>query len=239
MGRPNEIEKDERRRTKKCARRKTAAESGGYERHPIACEAGHAHRKRADDDRQRLVGVHDREGAGDPDVRDGRVAGQPAAVVAREFGHHVAQPPVVDDQAAMLPFGQCRIGRLRRLDADAGEGHLLPGLQPHHMARRARGTDLDRVLEHAHHRARAVGCGTHRHQGVVARVEPVALSRSIDDTLDELDELEGNPLLLVLDGITDPHNLGACLRVADDGGNLPSMASPRTYSERLGVGAWR
>ena len=53
-------------------------------------------------------------------------------------------------------------------------------------------------------------CGTHRHQGVVARVEPVSLSRSIDDTLDELDAIEGNPLLLVLDGITDPHNLGAC-----------------------------
>ena len=55
-------------------------------------------------------------------------------------------------------------------------------------------------------------CGTHRHQGVVARVEAVAMSHSLDDTLDAI---EGPLLLLVLDGITDPHNLGACLRVAD------------------------
>jgi len=58
-------------------------------------------------------------------------------------------------------------------------------------------------------------CGTHRHQGVVARVEAVAMSHSLDDTLDAV---EGEPLLLVLDGITDPHNLGACLRVANGAG---------------------
>ena len=58
-------------------------------------------------------------------------------------------------------------------------------------------------------------CGTHRHQGVVARVQAVQQSHSLDDTLDAV---EGAPLLLVLDGITDPHNLGACLRVADAAG---------------------
>ena len=72
-------------------------------------------------------------------------------------------------------------------------------------------------------------CGTHRHQGVVARVEPVALSRSIDDTLDELDAIEGNPLLLVLDGITDPHNLGACLRVAD-GAGAHAVIAPKDHA---------
>ncbi|MGH8798281.1 MAG: RNA methyltransferase substrate-binding domain-containing protein, partial [Caldimonas sp.] len=46
--------------------------------------------------------------------------------------------------------------------------------------------------------------GTSRHQGVVARVEAVATSHSLDDTLDVV---EGVPLLLVLDGVTDPHNL--------------------------------
>jgi 23S rRNA (guanosine2251-2'-O)-methyltransferase len=58
-------------------------------------------------------------------------------------------------------------------------------------------------------------CGTHRHQGVVARVEPLAASHSLDDVLDAV---VGAPLLLVLDGVTDPHNLGACLRVADGAG---------------------
>src|SRR5687767_1793919 len=56
--------------------------------------------------------------------------------------------------------------------------------------------------------------GGGRHQGVVARVE---VKRSAD-TLDEiLDQIE-HPLLLVLDGVTDPHNLGACLRVANAAG---------------------
>jgi tRNA G18 (ribose-2'-O)-methylase SpoU len=54
-----------------------------------------------------------------------------------------------------------------------------------------------------------------RHQGVVARVDAVRLHVSLDDLLDELKE---PPLLLALDGVQDPHNLGACLRVADAAG---------------------
>ncbi len=69
-------------------------------------------------------------------------------------------------------------------------------------------------------------CGTHRHQGVVARVEPVTLSHSLDDTLDAV---AGDPLLLVLDGITDPHNLGACLRVAD-GAGAHAVIAPKDHA---------
>jgi 23S rRNA (guanosine2251-2'-O)-methyltransferase len=54
--------------------------------------------------------------------------------------------------------------------------------------------------------------GTRRHQGVVAKAGELSLARNLDELLDAI---EGPPLLLVLDGITDPHNLGACLRVAD------------------------
>src|SRR5471030_988748 len=54
--------------------------------------------------------------------------------------------------------------------------------------------------------------GTRRHQGVIAFAAELALARNLDELLDAID---GPPLLLVLDGITDPHNLGACLRVAD------------------------
>ena len=74
-------------------------------------------------------------------------------------------------------------------------------------------------------------CGTHRHQGVVARVEAVPLSHSLDDTLDAV---EGPPLLLVLDGITDPHNLGACLRVAD-GAGAHAVIAPKDHA--VGVNA--
>ena len=51
-----------------------------------------------------------------------------------------------------------------------------------------------------------------RHQGVVARVSATVLATDIDAIMDAAgDQL----LLLVLDGCQDPHNLGACLRVAD------------------------
>jgi 23S rRNA (guanosine2251-2'-O)-methyltransferase len=57
--------------------------------------------------------------------------------------------------------------------------------------------------------------GTRRHQGVVAKASPLSLARNLDELLDGI---EGPPLLLILDGVTDPHNLGACLRVADGAG---------------------
>jgi len=57
--------------------------------------------------------------------------------------------------------------------------------------------------------------GTRRHQGVVAKAGELSLARNLDELLDAID---GPPLILVLDGITDPHNLGACLRVADGAG---------------------
>lgn len=54
--------------------------------------------------------------------------------------------------------------------------------------------------------------GNARHQGVAASVAPIKLATHIDDVLETLTE---PALLLILDGVTDPHNLGACLRVAD------------------------
>ena len=54
--------------------------------------------------------------------------------------------------------------------------------------------------------------GHARHQGVAARVHAAQKVRHLDDVLDTLNE---PALLLVLDGVQDPHNLGACLRSAD------------------------
>ena len=55
------------------------------------------------------------------------------------------------------------------------------------------------------------------HQGVVAEVSPSQVWG--ENMLDELlDRATTPPLLLVLDGVTDPHNLGACMRTADAAG---------------------
>ncbi|MGC3987204.1 MAG: 23S rRNA (guanosine(2251)-2'-O)-methyltransferase RlmB [Pseudorhodoferax sp.] len=69
--------------------------------------------------------------------------------------------------------------------------------------------------------------GSHGHQGVAARVQPLPQQHSLDEFLDGLDG--GPPLLLVLDGVTDPHNLGACLRVAD-GAGAHAVIAPKDHA---------
>ena len=73
--------------------------------------------------------------------------------------------------------------------------------------------------------------GSPRHQGVVARVEAVAMPHSLDEVVENI---EGPPLLLVLDGVTDPHNLGACLRVAD-GSGAHAVVAPKDHA--VGINA--
>ncbi len=67
-----------------------------------------------------------------------------------------------------------------------------------------------------------LGRGT-RHQGVVALADERQLAVDVDDVLDVI---EGPALLLILDGVTDPHNLGACLRTADAAG-VHAVIAPR------------
>ena len=74
-------------------------------------------------------------------------------------------------------------------------------------------------------------CGNHNHQGVVARVAEIPQVRSLDDLLDQITE---PPLILVLDGVTDPHNLGAVLRVAD-GAGAHAVIAPKDHA--VGINA--
>ena len=76
--------------------------------------------------------------------------------------------------------------------------------------------------------------GSHGHQGVAALVQPVAQARSLDDLLDQMEHADDvdPPLLLVLDGVTDPHNLGACLRVAD-GAGAHAVIAPKDHAAGL------
>ena len=68
--------------------------------------------------------------------------------------------------------------------------------------------------------------GGGRHQGVVARVEVNTQKQTLEELLESL---KTPPLLLVLDGITDPHNLGACLRVANAAG-ANAVIAPKDHA---------
>src|ERR687895_2342959 len=72
--------------------------------------------------------------------------------------------------------------------------------------------------------------GGGRHQGVVARIDLKKVADSIDEILDKVE----HALLLVLDGVTDPHNLGACLRVAD-GAGADAVIAPKDHA--VGINA--
>lgn len=83
----------------------------------------------------------------------------------------------------------------------------------------AAGVELDRL------------CGGAAHQGAVAEVRP---STALDENglLDLLVAAESPALVLVLDGVTDPHNLGACLRTADAAG-VVAVVAPRDRAAGL------
>lgn len=72
-----------------------------------------------------------------------------------------------------------------------------------------------------------------RHQGVVARVNVLARQATLGEILDVLAE---PALLLVLDGVQDPHNLGACLRVADAAG-AHAVVAPKDRAVALNATA--
>jgi 23S rRNA (guanosine2251-2'-O)-methyltransferase len=68
--------------------------------------------------------------------------------------------------------------------------------------------------------------GGGRHQGVAARVEVNTSKQTLEELLETL---KTPPMLLVLDGITDPHNLGACLRVANAAG-ANAVIAPKDHA---------
>ena len=73
------------------------------------------------------------------------------------------------------------------------------------VAHRSDATALDKLAK------------THQHQGVVAEYNiPKVFNEH--DLFDLLENIDTPPLLLILDGVTDPHNLGACLRTAEGAG---------------------
>src|SRR5207237_5551548 len=69
------------------------------------------------------------------------------------------------------------------------------------------------IAVHAVDEARLLQLTGHgRHQGVVALIDEALPYVTVDDVFERIDETE---LMVVLDGVTAPHNLGSCLCVAD------------------------
>lgn len=113
-------------------------------------------------------------------------------------------------------------------------------------------TRRDKRVQALHDRARAAGvsvqevdvtrleqlAGGLRHQGVVATARAGTLATHVDDVLDKLEDTSQTALLLLLDGVTDPHNLGACLRTADAAG-AHAVIAPRDKSASLTAAARR
>jgi 23S rRNA (guanosine2251-2'-O)-methyltransferase len=69
------------------------------------------------------------------------------------------------------------------------------------------------------------------HQGVLAEVRP-GISLHENGLLDLLTAMQSPPLVLVLDGVSDPHNLGACLRTAEAAG-ATAVVAPRDRAAGL------
>ena len=73
-----------------------------------------------------------------------------------------------------------------------------------------------------------------QHQGVIARVQPgkTYSEADLDDIIARAEQKGIPPFLLILDGVTDPHNLGACLRNADAAG-VQAIVVPKDNAARL------
>ena len=120
--------------------------------------------------------------------------------------------------------------RLKTQPGSIVELHVDPGRRDERMRRfleRAREAGV-RLVESDDARLTRLA-GTARHQGVVARAAPLAPRHSLDEVLDEA---AAPALVLLLDGVTDPHNLGACLRVAD-GAGVHAVVAPRDHAVGL------
>ncbi len=85
-----------------------------------------------------------------------------------------------------------------------------------------------RVMKADHQRLEGLSGGI-PHQGIIALAKPVECALSFDDLMDSINQ---TTLLLLLDGVTDPRNLGACLRVADAAG-VQAVIVPKDRSADL------
>jgi 23S rRNA (guanosine2251-2'-O)-methyltransferase len=143
-------------------------------------------------------------------------------------------PPEAQAGSRLIYGFHAVLGKLRRDPDGVFEVYLAAQRQD------VRAKDVQRVAEaqqlrlvHADAERLDRMVGTRRHQGVVARIDARQRELKLADVLEGLEE---NALLLVLDGVQDPHNLGACLRVADAAG-AHAVIAPRDRAVGLNATA--
>ncbi len=106
--------------------------------------------------------------------------------------------------------------KLRHAPEDVKEIYVAEGRQDGRVRDLVKAAEAAGVPVRVTDAARLDGmAGGGRHQGAMAKVAAAQKHLTLDDVLETL---SGPALLLVLDGVQDPHNLGACLRVADAAG---------------------
>lgn len=118
---------------------------------------------------------------------------------------------------------------IRRLFAE----YRTPNPRVEALVARARGAGID--VQSANRARLAQLCGDARHQGIVAEVVQSTLldEGGLRNLVESRLGAGARPLLLLLDGIQDPHNLGACLRTADAAG-VDAVIVPRHGAAGLG-----
>ncbi|MDR2924391.1 MAG: 23S rRNA (guanosine(2251)-2'-O)-methyltransferase RlmB [Azoarcus sp.] len=141
-------------------------------------------------------------------------------------------------EASRLIYGfHAVLGRLQR-DPESVFELYVSGLR--HDARAHEARELAEALGIKINRANSERLdgmvGTRRHQGIIARVDARQRTTTLDDVLESLPALTEPALLLVLDGVQDPHNLGACLRVADAAG-AHAVIAPKDRAASLNATA--
>lgn len=132
-------------------------------------------------------------------------------------------------------YGFHAVGARIRRDADSVQDiYVAAGRNDPRMRDLVEQARAAGLRVHSTDAARLAGMvGQVAHQGVVAQVNAQIRELKLADVLDGL---EATALLLVLDGVTDPHNLGACLRVADAAG-AQAVIAPRDRAAPLNATA--
>jgi len=131
------------------------------------------------------------------------------------YGHHAVAALLAQRPAAVKKLLVAEGANKSQLDALIASSEAA-GVAVQHVPRR----ELDALAPDA------------RHQGVIAVIRADAWLRSEKTLPDFINSLDEPALLLVLDGVQDPHNLGACLRTADACG-VDAVIIPRDRAVKV------